>query len=249
MNRFKQIAILAAATAFTVSAFGQSAPTAPLDTGWITSAAFGFSLAKGNTDNMLANGNLLSTKKWDRNEIDLGIDGTYGETDGVRTAGNIHGFGQYNRLFTERTFGLLRVDALNDSIADIDYRLTVSPGVGYYFIKNTNTFLRGEAGPAFVTERQGGISRDYVTLRIAERFETKLSETSKLWQSLEWLPEFEDFNSYVINFEIGIETALTKKLSLRTFVQDTYDSTPAATATGFLKKNDMRLVASLAYKF
>lgn len=245
MNKHKNIIAAAMLAAATVTGFAQSAPTAPANTGWVSSAAVGFSLAQGNTENMLATGNLLTSKKWENNEVDLGLDGNYGEAGGIQTVGNIHGFGQYNRLFCARAFGLLRVDALNDSIADIDYRLTVSPGIGYYFIKNTNTFLRGEAGPAFVTERQGGISRDYVTLRLAERFETKLSATSKLWQSLEWLPEFEDFGSYVINFEIGIETALTKKLSLRTFIQDTYDSTPAAT----LKKNDMKLVASLAYKF
>jgi putative salt-induced outer membrane protein YdiY len=245
MNRNKLITMLAATVAVTTAAFGQSAPTAAPDTGWITSAAFGLSVAKGNTDNMLINGNLLSSKKWDHNEVDLGTDGTYGETDGVRSAGNLHGFGQYNRLFTERFFGLLRVDAVNDSIANVDYRVTVSPGVGYYFIKNTNTFLRGEAGPGFVFERVGGVSDSYVVLRVAERFETKMNDRVKLWQSLEFLPAVDDFSSYVINAEIGIDTSLTKKLSLRTFVQDTYDSTPA----GGLKKNDVKLVAAIAYKF
>ena len=85
----------------------------------------------------------------------------------------------------------------------------------------------------------------HVTLRLGERFETKLNGTVKLWQSLEFLPAFEDFSSFVINAEIGIDTSLTKKLSLRTFVQDTYDSTPAAG----LKQNDMKLVVALAYKF
>jgi putative salt-induced outer membrane protein YdiY len=248
MNRNKHLIGLAASALLTVSAFAQSAPTAPTtptDTGWVTSAAFGFSLAKGNTDNLLATGNLITSRKWDRNELDLGTDGTYGETDGVRSAGNIHGFSQYNRLFTERLFGLLRVDAVNDSISDVDYRVTISPGAGYYFIKSTNTFLRAEAGPGFVFERVGGVSDSYVTLRLAERFETKMNDKVKLWQSLEFLPAVEDFSSYVLNAEIGIDTSLTKKLSLRTFVQDTYDSTPAPG----LEKNDIKLVTALAYKF
>ncbi len=248
MNRYKHLGCLAAVTMITASAFAQSAPTAPAsptDTGWVTSAAFGFSLAKGNTDNMLATGNLVTSRKWERNELDLGTDGTYGETDGVRSAGNIHGFGQFNRLFTERLFGLLRVDAVNDSVADVAYRLTVSPGAGYYLIKDTNTFLRLEAGPGFVFEKVGGETDDYVTLRIAERFETRLNDKVKLWQSVEFLPAVEDFSSYVINAEIGIDTSLTKKLSLRTFLQDTYDSTPA----DGLKKNDVKLVAAIAYKF
>jgi len=248
MNRYKYLLTLAASAVLTASAFAQSAPTAPAgpkDTGWITSAAFGFSLAKGNTDNMLATGNLVTSRKWGFNELDLGTDGTYGETDGVRSAGNIHGFGQYNRLFNERLFGLLRVDAVNDSISDVEYRLTVSPGIGYYLIKETNTFLRVEAGPGFVFERVGGVSDSYVTLRLAERFETKLNDKVKLWQSLEFLPAIEEFSSYVVNAEVGIDTSLTKKLSLRTFIQDTYDSTPAPG----LKKNDIKLVAAIAYKF
>jgi len=245
MKQYRNLICLAAVAALAPSTFAQSAPTAPPNTGWVTTAAFGFTLAKGNTDNMLLTGNLLSSKKWGQNEMDWGIDGTYGETDGVRSAGNIHVFDQYNRLFTERFFGLLRVDGVNDSIADVDYRITLSPGVGYYFIKNTNTFLRGEAGPGFVFEKVGGIEDNYVVLRIAERFETKFNDRVKLWQSIEFLPAVEDFSSYVINAEIGIDTSLTKKLSLRTFVQDTYDSTPSPG----LKKNDVKLVAAIAYKF
>lgn len=245
MNQHKKLICLAAAAILAVSAFGQTAPTAPPNTGWLTTAAFGFTLAKGNTDNMLLTGNLLSSKKWGQNEMDLGIDGTYGETDGVRSAGNVHGFDQYNRLLTQRLFALIRVDAVNDSIANVDYRVTIAPGMGYYFIKTTNTFLRGEVGPGFVFEKVGGVKDDYVTLRLAERFETKLNERAKLWQSIEILPAVEEFSSYVINAEIGIDTSITKKLSLRTYVQDTYDSTPAPG----LKRNDVKLVAAIAYKF
>jgi len=245
MKQHQNLICLAALAALATSAFAQSAPTAPPNTGWVTTAAFGFTLAKGNSDNLLVTGNLLSSKKWGQNEMDVGIDGTYGETDGLRIAGNIHVFDQYNRLFTQRFFGLLRVDGVNDSVADVDYRITLSPGAGYYFIKNTNTFLRGEVGPGFVFEKVGGVSDNYVVLRIAERFETKLNERAKLWQSIEFLPAVDEFSSYIINAEIGVDTSLTKKLSLRTFVQDTYDSTPSPGR----KRNDVKLVAAIAYKF
>src|SRR5262245_40028084 len=144
MRRMKYFGCLAALATTTFSGFAQSAPTAPKEAGWLTSAAFGLSLARGNTDNLLTTGNLLTSKKWDQNEVDLGLDGSYGETDGIQSAGNAHAFGQYNRLFTERFFGLFRVDAMNDAIADVEYRVTISPGVGYYFLKSTNTFLRVE---------------------------------------------------------------------------------------------------------
>ena len=69
--------------------------------------------------------------------------------DLCNTAGTSRGFAQYNRLFTERVFGYLRLDGLHDAIADIEYRFTFSPGVGYYFIKNAQTTLSGEAGSVF----------------------------------------------------------------------------------------------------
>jgi len=51
--------------------------------------------------------------------------------------------------------------------------------------------------------------------------------------------------NYLLNFEAGIETAITKKWSLRVVFQDQYASEPA----NGRKQNDMRLLAGTAYKF
>jgi putative salt-induced outer membrane protein YdiY len=53
------------------------------------------------------------------------------------------------------------------------------------------------------------------------------------------------FDNYVINFEIGVETGLTKSLGLKTFLDDNYDNRPAP---GKLK-NDAKLVTALTYRF
>src|SRR6185437_13901978 len=102
-------------------------------------------LTRGNSDTLLGTLSLNTTKKWDQNEVLLGIDGAYGKTkqNGVNntTAESLHAFGQYNRLFTDRWYGYGRVEGLHDEVADIKYRVTLSPGVGYYFIKNKPTDL------------------------------------------------------------------------------------------------------------
>lgn len=245
-NMIKKINLITLVAALAAGhAFAQSAPTAPKDSGWITTAGFGLSISKGNTDNELYTGNLLTSRKWGANEADLGVDGQYGETSGAQNTGNARGFGQYNRLFNERLFGYVRLEVQHDSIADLDYRVTLSPGLGYYVIKNTNTFLRFEAGPGFVHEKLGGQEDDYMTLRLAERFEHKLNDRVRLWQSLEYLPDVSEFENYIVNAEIGIDASLTDKLSLRTYLQDTYDSQPAPGRD----KNDLKLVAAIAYKF
>jgi putative salt-induced outer membrane protein YdiY len=241
----KRLILLAAFAATTIGVLAQSAPTTTETNSWKTSAAAGLTLAKGNSDTLLITANIASSRKWGMNEADLGADGTYGKSDGTKNSDAIHGFGQYNRLFSERIFGLFRVDALHDEIADIDYRLTVSPGIGYYFIKNGKTFLRGEVGPSLVTQSLGGVSDTFATLRLAERFEHTFNERTKLWQSVEWLPQVDRFQNSIINAELGVDVAMSAKLHLRTFVQDTYNTEPA---TG-RKKNDIKLVSALAYTF
>lgn len=216
-------------------------PTNP----WKTSAALGLSLTGGNTETLLVNANVISTKKWGQNELALGADGNYGEDSGDKNAESIRGYAQYNRLFNERLFGYARVEALHDAIADVEYRVTLSPGIGYYFIKTDTITLRAEAGPAYILEKLGRNTEEYMTLRLAERFDWKMTKTSTLWQSAEVLPQVDRFENYLVNAEIGVETALTEKMTLRTYVQDTYDSEPAPGR----KENDVKLVTQIGYKF
>ena len=213
---------------------------------WETSAALGLTLTRGNSDTLLFTGNILSAKKWDEHEMSLGADATYGEIESEKNAESLHGFSQYNRLFSERAYGYARLDGLHDSIAGIEFRFTLSPGVGYYFIKKENTKLSGEVGPGFVYEKEGGNTpRGYFTLRLAEKFEHKLNDRARIWQSLEILPQVDDYENFIANFELGIESSLTEKLSLRAYIQDTYDNEPADGR----KRNDLKLVTALAYKF
>ena len=137
-------------------------------------------------------------------------------------------------------------EGLHDAIADVDYRFSVGPGVGYYFVKATNTFLRGEIGPGYIYEHDGdGSHRSYMSLRIADRFEHKLNEHAKIWEAAEFLPQVDRFGNYIINAEVGVETTMTKKLSLLTYLQDGYHSEPAP---GRLK-NDIKLVSAIKYTF
>jgi putative salt-induced outer membrane protein YdiY len=227
---------------------------------WESSASLGMSLTRGNSETLLLTGNIVTSRKLEKNELSFGADGTYGEDDSSVNAASAHGFAQYNRLFTERLFGYGRFDALNDAIADINYRFSLSPGIGYYFIKNDRCFLSGEFGPGYVWESTSGEVEDplnpgttdvvhnedsYFTLRFAERFEYKLTSAAKIWQSLEFVPEAEDFGNYVVTAELGIETAISKATSLRVFMQDIYRSEPAPGR----EENDLKLVAAVAYKF
>lgn len=223
----------------------QAADAPAPDTGWKTSAALGLSVTKGNSDTLLFTASIKTGRKWAQNELALGADAAYGENNSVKNTESYHAFAQYNRLFSDRFYGYGRGDFLHDSIANLSYRFTLSPGVGYYFIKDAKTSLSVEFGPGFIFERLGGVNNSYVSLRAAERFEHKFTDRTRMWQSFEYLPQVDNFSNYLLNAEIGLETDLTDKMSLRTALQDTFDNIPAPGR----KKNDLKLITSIAYKF
>ena len=228
------------------SAFGQAQdPALQREPSWEKSAALGLTLTRGNSKTLLFTGNIQATKKSADNEWNLGADATYGENENVKNAEAIRGYGQYNRLFNERLFGYFRLEAFHDDVADIAYRITLGPGAGYYFVKQSNMTLRGELGPSFVHEKQGGATENYLTLRIAERLDWKINERAKIWQGIEFLPQVDDFDNFIVNAEIGLETSITTQVNLRTYLQDTYDNEPAPDR----QKNDLKFVTAIAYKF
>jgi hypothetical protein len=107
--------------------------------------------------------------------------------------------------------------------------------------------LSAEIGPGYIREQLGDETESFITLRMGEKFHYAISPVAKVWETIEFLPQVDNFNNYIINFETGIDAALTKdkNLSLRTVLRDSYNSFPAA---GRLR-NDLQVITGLAYKF
>jgi putative salt-induced outer membrane protein YdiY len=221
--------------------------TAPKTNSWEGDVNAGLTLTRGNSDSVLfvLGGN--AKKKWDQNEFALGAAAGYGQSDNVNNNEFAQGYAQYNRLFTDRFYGGLRLDANYDGIAKLSYRFTVTPLVGYYLIKGTNTTLAVEAGPSLVTEKYFYETPDtYCGLRFGEKYDQKLTETTKIWEYASYTPQVDRWQeNYVVTIEAGIDTAISKQWGLRVVLQDIYTSEPAAGSV----YNELRLIAGTRYKF
>jgi putative salt-induced outer membrane protein YdiY len=134
---------------------------------------------------------------------------------------------------------------LSDYIADIDYRLTLGPGAGYYLLKTDRTSLAVEGGGNFEAQKLGSEEQNFATLRLAEHFDHKFNDRARVWQKVEVFPQVDAFANYVVNFEIGVEATITKSFSLKTYLDDSYANRPAADHL----KNDAKIIAGVAYKF
>jgi putative salt-induced outer membrane protein YdiY len=213
---------------------------------WDNSITAGLTLTRGNSESTLATVKYAGDKKTPVNEYSLEGDATYGSANGQTAAQFFHGFGQWNHLFSDRWYDYLRAEGLHDQVAEIKYRLTLTAGMGYYFIKETNTTLSGEVGPGVVFERDGTVDNTFATLRFAEKGEHKFfGGNARVWESIEVLPQVDKWSDYLVNSEVGIESALRKNLSLSVFLDDYYDSEPATNR----KRNDEKLVSAVTYKF
>jgi putative salt-induced outer membrane protein YdiY len=229
-------------------------PEEPKKKLWDSVASVDLALTRGNSRSFLATVSLNTQRKWEADELLFGGAAGYGnstvkDSTGAETTSEtqdyLKGFGQFNHLFTERFYSGLRVEGLHDNVAGINYRLTVSPLAGYYLIKQTNTFLSAEAGPTLVTQELGHDTSTYLAFRAAERFEYKFDTGAKIWQSLEWLPQVDNFDNWILNAEIGASAPITKSIDVRLIAQDSYNNQPAA---GRLK-NDLKLMAGIGYRF
>ena len=248
---------LGAATVFTPVPSARAADEPKLEKKkWESVASVGVTLTRGNSKTFMATGSLASTRKWDHDEALLGLSAGYGETTAnvgrnettSKTDDYLKGFAQWNHFFSESLsnfYAGLRFTAEHDDIASVDYRFTLSPLVGYYLIKQTNAFLAVEAGPSFVFEKQGGREKSYIAARVAERGEYKFKTGARIWESVEWLPQVDDFENWVMNAEAGVSAPITKAIDVRLIVQDTFDNRPAPGRY----KNDLKLIAALGYRF
>jgi putative salt-induced outer membrane protein YdiY len=227
------------------------APIPAEKTNWVTTAAAALALSKGNSENFLVTLSLDTKRVWEKDDAAFGLSGGFGEsTTADKYSKNtefLQGFGQYNYRFTERFYVGLRGDGQYDGIAGVDYRFKITPLAGYYLIKTDKMSLATEVGPSVVFEKlQDEDARTYCAIRFAERFEYQLTATTKIWETLGYAPQVDDWvANYLLNFEAGIDTAITKHLSLRVVFQDLYASEPAPGK----KNNDLRLLAGVAYKF
>jgi len=217
---------------------------------WKTSIAIGFNLTSGNSETTLGNASATLERQTEPHLVRIVVEGAYGEsevesTEGATvdetTAQNAKLSANYKRSLNG-AFLYADATALHDDIAEIDYRFTPGLGAGYFLVKTTAVRLSAEAGAGYLWEDVKDIEDNYATFRAAQRLDWQISQTAKLWQTVEYLPRADDFKDYLLNAEIGVEAAMTTAVNLRVVIQDRYDNTPAAGK----EENDIAVISALS---
>jgi putative salt-induced outer membrane protein YdiY len=227
----------------TTYAFGQIRSVNAPASDWSGSLVANFSLARGNTNRFTLGGEGVLVLRRDNDAHNdrtaFGAAYNYGETGGGSAGGasvtdtdNFFVSGKYDRFIADHFYAYAAARLEHDRIADLDYRLGPGVGVGYQWIESPGTNFVTETGVTYIHEQfAGGDTNDTVALRLAYRFDHKLTSSIKVFHTLEYLPAFDDPTDFILNTDLGLRAALTEKFFAQFKVLYKHDSTPAENAT------------------
>lgn len=220
-----------------------SIPAVAEESPWELTSAASLALADGNTESEAWSLQVLATYFKDPYEASLGIDYFYSANDGVRSADRIQLHEQVSRSLAGPWYVSQYGSALQDQVAEIDHRVDASVLLGYRLLNTERARLSIEAGPGYAWEQKAGVSEDFATARLAQRFEYMFNEDVRMWQSFGWTPRLEDLSQGIIELDAGIEMRINAHFAMRTFLRHRIDQSPS-TSSG---KGDTALMVGLSY--
>jgi putative salt-induced outer membrane protein YdiY len=232
--------------------------------GWDMSASLGLNMTRGNSETVTLTPEFKAAGKLGSNELKFQALYAYGEAKDQTTKLNqiterrAEGLAQLNRLLSERSFAYVNGEIGYNDLAGVNYRTKLGPGAGYYFLKGDKANLSLEAGATWISdeteaevETTPGVfdteidTSSELFVRAVQKFDIKLGKSAKLWESVEYLPQANDFEIYYLNAEIGLEAAVNGSLSLRTTVGNAHNSNPVPGK----EEDDTTVKAALVYTF
>jgi len=213
---------------------------------WKADIALGASLTRGNNDSHRVHAEFSAERKTDIDELDFGIEAEMGENEGETTSEYIEAAAEYRREISDRIYWYGLAQGRRDALADLDYRTTLGPGVGYRILESDTLSLLFEGGPVYVAEKLSNESLEHsLRARLFEEFIWQITSYAKFFQTAEFLANTQDFEDWIFEVEAGVETSITETLSLRLSAKNIYDNLPASGRD----KNDLSLNSAIVYRF
>jgi putative salt-induced outer membrane protein YdiY len=228
-------------------------------TTWRGNVRAGLLLNRGNTDNDNYYAAFDITR---RSELDRWtFNGQYNlvrteDSDGDKTSttDNWRVGGKYDYFFNDRLYGFAALMVERDRIANLDYRISPSVGLGYQWHESPEWNFSTEAGVAYVYEKYrepSDASPDFddddsfVALRFGYHYDRKLNDKVLLFHNLEYLPGLDDIDNYRINGDIGLRASLSTNWFAEARMEMRHDNSPPEDAV----KTDLRYVIALGWQF
>ena len=217
---------------------------------WDKKVSLGYNKTSGNTDTSQFSLDLfLNRNEKHVNEFTLKGSVYYSSSNRNMDAQKWYSSGRYAFSFgsDKKWYNFYRLEADHDRFANIGYRLLPSLGGGYWFFDADDVKIMAEMaiGYEYTDYRDATDDNKEVVFIPRGFFERSLFGKSRVRQNIIFYPAFNEPADYRLHSETVFTNPLTEKLSLNLSLIEDYDSEPVSGT----KKNDVRLMSSLAYSF
>ncbi|QQL45443.1 DUF481 domain-containing protein [Sulfuriroseicoccus oceanibius] len=212
---------------------------------WSTRVAVGGNLTGGNVDSYRVNGDLRSTRQSEKHRTSLVLNGDVGQSEGRQTSERMFSSADHRSDFTPYWFTTFGGGYQRNPLAGLDHHVRGSIGIGYYFFKSERVEWALDVGPAYVFEQRAGFDDSHrPSARLGQEFEIRIHDHLKFFQNAEVLTSINNGSYWRLHSEAGIETDITRNLSLRFTGRNRYDAQPSAER----RNNDFTLGASMVIR-
>ncbi len=229
---------------------------------WHGSVNFTWESDRGNTyknsATVLANVN----RRWEEDRFTANFAYNYSETgtskrDRETSERNWEIDGQHDHFWLPKAYTYESAKYEQDDIAGIDYRLRLGVGAGYQWLEKSkfDTFgtvsFNQEAGLAWVKTdfhvEDPDAESSYASFRYAHHFTylPKWYEGVEVFHNLEYLPQIDDWENYLIEADVGISTKIFGNFDLLAKIEWDYNSRPSVGN----KSSDFKYIVGLGYKW
>lgn len=189
----------------------------------------GVSGSEGNSE--LFNLNINTYLRRRSEESRVTVDGIYlYETDdGSKSKDEWYVDLKYDFFFTEKVYGFSTVRAQQDDVAQLNLRLSLSPGLGYQWTESEGAGFSTEAGPAYLYENfsNGNSNNSKLTGRLAYFLDRKIIDRVDIFHNTKYFPELKDPTDMYVITVAGLRSDITERLFTEAKLTVEHDTTPA----------------------
>lgn len=259
MHRCRLALSLAAFAAGALSLGSAAAqPETPTDGAWRGTAGAAFSATSGNSSSTATALNADMRRATESDRITLGASATYARSrsEGVErtSADRWSGVGQYDFNLSSAVFAFGKLGLEADRLTGLQLRSTLGSGLGYKLLDSPAASFTVFGGVGHTRDRYrspqtiDGVTASRFSRRsvlLGEESAHRLADNTRFKQRLEVYPGVSGDRAVLAKFTAGLETAVSRSLSLTTSLVADHNSKPPAGR----KRNDVSLLAGLRVSF
>lgn len=221
-----------------------SSPKPEVD--WSGRAEFGLLLKTGNTDRLNISAQFRTTKETEADRLTLFLRGAYAEENDNKTTNELLGGVTYEYDVSKRAFVYAETQLEFDEFENLDLRLIVSGGVGYFFIDSDRQTFKGRVGLAYQNQQfDDGTNTHDALAQIGYDYRLYVREWFQFTSVLDLYANATETNDWRFEAENAIEVPIssTEAWKLRVGVRNEYDNEPQPGITSL----DSTVYSSLVY--